>query len=110
MKRAEGSSEGGGRHLADVHGSQAGEEPAEQADDQATGDHHLVGGADGGEAHEEAADHRQRVHQEHGAAPEETRQGDESLMWCYETSFSIVYWNEDRGGAAERLVVEEDEN
>lgn len=69
-----GAAEGSGRHLTHIHGSQAGEEAAEQADDQTAGDHHLVGGADGGEAHEEATDHGQRVDQEHGATPE----GDES--------------------------------
>lgn len=58
VKSAEGSSEGSGWHLTHVHGSQAGKKAAEQADDQATGDHHLIGGADGGEAHEEATDHR----------------------------------------------------
>ncbi len=80
MKSAEGSSEGSGWHLAHVHGSQAGKETAEQADDQATGDHHLIGGADGGEAHEGAADYRQTVHQEHGAAPEE-EEGQERELW-----------------------------
>lgn len=58
VKSAKGSSEGSGWHLPHIHGSQAGKKTAEQADDQATGDHHLIGGADGGEAHEEATNHR----------------------------------------------------
>lgn len=65
VESAERSSQGSGRHLSHVHGCQAGEKAAEQADDQASSDHHLIGGADGGEAHQEAADHGQNVHQEH---------------------------------------------
>lgn len=71
VEGAKGSSQGGGRHLPHVHGRQAGEEAAEEADDQAASDHHLVGGADGGEAHQQAADHGQDVDQEHGATPDE---------------------------------------
>lgn len=91
VEGAEGPPEGRGRHLANVHGGQAGEEAAEQADDQAPSNHHLIRGADGGEAHEEAADHRQAVHQEHGATPEEGEGGlgetrNESIGFLY--SFS----------------------
>lgn len=64
------SSKGSGRHLPHIHGRQAGEEAAEEADDQAASDDHLVGGAEGGEAHQKAADHSQNVDQEHGAAPD----------------------------------------
>lgn len=71
VEGTERSSEGSGRHLAHVHGRQAREEAAEEADDQAAGDDHLVGGAEGGEAHQEAADHGQNVDQEHGATPDE---------------------------------------
>lgn len=65
-------------HLPHVHGSQPGEETAEQANDQTTRNHHLIGGADGGEPHEEASDHSQDVHQEHGA-PSEERKSKETL-------------------------------
>lgn len=92
VQGAKGSSEGSGRHLAHVHGSQAGEEPAEQADDQTAGNYHLVGGADGGEAHEEAADHSQRVDQEHGATPEEEDEEEgrdqRKERWVFRSEFS----------------------
>lgn len=65
VESAERSSQGSRRHLSHVHGRQAGEKAAEQANDQASSNDHLIGGADGGEAHQEAADHGQNVHQEH---------------------------------------------
>lgn len=93
VQGAEGSSEGSGWHLAHIHRSQAGKETAEQADDQTTGDHHLIGGAHGGEAHEEAADHRQRVHQEHGATPEEEEEEEEEEGQEEKQITWLLNWN-----------------
>lgn len=92
MEGAERSSQGSGRHLPHVHGRQAGEEAAEEADDQAASDDHLIGGAHGGEAHQQAADHGQDVDQEHGATPDEENK---NLSGAF---YLIPQWLKSRAG------------
>lgn len=69
VQGAEGAPERGGGQLPHIHGRKAGKEATEEANDEASSDDHLIGGANGGETHEEASDHSQDVDQEHGQFP-----------------------------------------
>lgn len=95
VESPKGSTQRSGGHLAHIHGGQACEEPTEQAYDQTAGDNHLIGGADGGEAHEEASNHCKAVDQEHGATPEEEQEAPQDIKQI----FSLEGWVDELGGA-----------